>query len=307
MQRKLRLIMLVAIIPMALALIPLTAEAQRGRSGGGGRGRSGSGGGVVVRGYVGGYYGSPFWGPYWDPFWIGPYWGWGYPGSRYWDRGYYDDSAQLRLEVKPKEAQVYVDGYYAGVVDDFDGVFQRLHVRPGDHELVLYLKGYRAVKQNLHLGQGQDSRIKTELVPLAAGEANEPAPQPVARALEPETTPGRTAEPRRPGVPQRPYEPMRPAEPRRAAPPPVADEPAAEQGQGFGSLVIRVQPTGADVLIDGERWQGPEASERLVIQVSEGTHRVEVRKEGYVPFSTSVRVRGGETAPINVSLPPRGE
>jgi hypothetical protein len=310
MQRKLRLVMVVAIIPMALALIPLTAEAQRGRGGGGGHVRSG--GGVVVRGYVGGYgggyaggyFGSPFWGPYWDPFWVGPYWG--YPYYRYWDRGYYDDSAEMRLEVKPKEAQVYVDGYYAGVVDDFDGVFQRLHVRPGDHELVLYLKGYHAVTQSLHLGVGQDSRIKCALVPLAAGEANEPPPQPAARTVEP-ATPDHPAEPRRPGAPQRPYEPMRPAEPRRPAPPPSANEPAAEQGQGFGSLVIRVQPAGADVLIDGERWQGPEGSERLVIQVSEGSHRVEVRKEGYVPFSTTVRVRGGETAPVNVSLPPRGE
>jgi hypothetical protein len=26
----------------------------------------------------------------------------------------------------PKEAAVYVDGFYAGVVDDFDGVFQSL-------------------------------------------------------------------------------------------------------------------------------------------------------------------------------------
>ena len=27
----------------------------------------------------------------------------------------------LRLRVEPKDAQVFVDGYYAGVVDEFDG------------------------------------------------------------------------------------------------------------------------------------------------------------------------------------------
>ena len=32
----------------------------------------------------------------------------------------------VRLEVTPKEAEVYVDGYYAGIVDDFNGTFQRL-------------------------------------------------------------------------------------------------------------------------------------------------------------------------------------
>ena len=71
--------------------------------------------------------------------------------------------------------------------------------------------------------------------------------------------------------------------------------------------MIRVQPSGSEVLIDGERWQGPEGFERLVVQVSAGTHRVDVRKEGFVPFSTTIQVRPGETVPLNVSLPPRGE
>ena len=51
--------------------------------------------------------------------------------------------ASVRLDVKPKEAEVYVDGYYAGVVDDFDGTFQRLRVEPGEHEIELWLDGYR--------------------------------------------------------------------------------------------------------------------------------------------------------------------
>src|SRR6185312_3885852 len=36
----------------------------------------------------------------------------------------------VRIEVSPNDAEVYVDGYYAGIVDDFDGVFQRLRVTP---------------------------------------------------------------------------------------------------------------------------------------------------------------------------------
>ena len=83
----------------------------------------------------------------------------------------------------------------------------------------------------------------------------------------------------------------------REAPPAAA--------QGFGSIAIRVQPLGADVLIDGERWQGPEGSAPLVVQVSEGSHRVEVRKDGYVGYSTDVEVRQGETSRLNVSLPVR--
>jgi len=308
MRRKLQLITLVAVIPMALALFPVTAEAQHGHGGGGGHGTVVVHGGYYggYRGYYGGSYGAPYWGlgwgwgGYWNPYWYGGYWGapyYGYPG-------YYDNSAELRLEVKPKQAQVYVDGYYAGVVDDFDGTWQRLHVRPGNHELTLYLKGYHSVKQTLHLGARQDSRIKYQMLPLAAGEADDPVPQPLPQAAEqePQGYPqGYPDEPRRPGPPAQPGESRRPASP---MPP---NEPVAQQGQGFGSLVIRVQPAGADVLVDGERWQGPEGSERLVIQVSEGSHRIEVRKEGYAPFSTTIQVRRGETAPVNVSLPPRGE
>ncbi len=51
-------------------------------------------------------------------------------------------TAAVRLEVKPREAEVYVDGYRAGVVDDFDGIFQRLRLRPGEHDLTIYLAGY---------------------------------------------------------------------------------------------------------------------------------------------------------------------
>ena len=38
------------------------------------------------------------------------------------------------------------------------------------------------------------------------------------------------------------------------------------------------------------------------VQVSEGTHHVEVRRAGYQSFSSDVQVRRGETVPLNVSL-----
>jgi PEGA domain len=78
------------------------------------------------------------------------------------------------------------------------------------------------------------------------------------------------------------------------------------QASTFGTLVIRVQPTGADILIDGDRWSGPEGDDRLLVQVSEGMHHIEVRKTGYLPFTADVPIRRGETTPLNVSLPPEG-
>jgi hypothetical protein len=43
-------------------------------------------------------------------------------------------------------------------------------------------------------------------------------------------------------------------------------------------------------------------AERLVVQLSAGTHRVEIRREGYDPFATAVEIRRGETTVLNVSL-----
>ena len=301
MRRKLQLMMLVAVIPMALALIPASAEAQRGGHPAGGApppaghpggGHTGGGTVVVGGGYYGPYWGMGWgggWGPYWGGYWYGgPYWGYPYP---YWGPGYDYNAAELRLEVKPKQAQVYLDGYYVGIVDDFDGTFERLRFKPGDHELVIYLEGYQTVRQNVRVGQRQEAKIKFEMTPLAAGQTAEPPPQPKAPPPDQAFAGGQE------GVP-----PGRPA-PQRAPP----QGAMSMEAQGFGSLVIRVQPSGSDVFVDGDRWQGPEGSERLIIQVPAGSHKIEVRKEGSVPFSTTIQVRSGETVPLNVSLPVKGE
>jgi hypothetical protein len=82
----------------------------------------------------------------------------------------------------------------------------------------------------------------------------------------------------------------------------VSVEAQADVPSNFGQLAIRVQPAGAQILIDEEPWQTPATSDRLVVFLKPGTHRVEVRKEGFDPFVTSVDVKKGETAVLNVSL-----
>jgi hypothetical protein len=187
---------------------------------------------------------------------------------------------------------VYVDGYLAGTVDDFDGVFQRLHVTPGEHEIALHLQGYRTIRQRLYLSPYGSRKISLTMEPLGAGEAMEPPPTPAVSPAESD----RTTRQERPPSRRRPTEP-RETPPRDVPAPPLAGEPARG-----GSLVLRVQPGDADVLIDGEPSRGPAGDERLVVQVSEGRHRVDVKKDGYVTFSTEVDVKAGDSLPINVSL-----
>ncbi|MQA30218.1 MAG: PEGA domain-containing protein [Luteitalea sp.] len=87
--------------------------------------------------------------------------------------------SDLRIVVKPKDAAVYVDGYFAGKVEEFDGAFQRLHVEPGQHEITIYLEGYRSMKQRLYLSPRGSRKIEGALERLAPGEAVEPPPAPV--------------------------------------------------------------------------------------------------------------------------------
>jgi hypothetical protein len=85
---------------------------------------------------------------------MGGYGGYGYAGYGYGYSGYgyaftpypfdgFDDAGSLRLQVEPRNAEVYVDGYYAGVVDDFDGRFQHLDLIPGLHHVEIVSPGYQ--------------------------------------------------------------------------------------------------------------------------------------------------------------------
>jgi PEGA domain len=236
--------------------------------------------------FVGGYFYDPFFGPY--PWWSPGQYPYGYAPV-------YDESAALRLEVKPKQAAVYVDGFYAGIVDDFDGVFQRLRVSPGSHELTLYLEGYRTVHRPLSLAPRSTLDVRDRMERLAAGETSEkPSPAPAV----PPPPPGSYVPPRPPT--RGPFAPP-PGEPPAA---PVAPPAAAPGGAGdVGTIVVHVQPGGADVVIDGESWTSSDDA-RLVVQVSAGRHHVEIRKAGYRALTIEVEIRPGATTPLNVSLSP---
>jgi hypothetical protein len=180
-------------------------------------------------------------------------------------------SASLRLDVTPKEAEVYIDGHLAGTVDDFDGSLQRLHVPPGAHEVTLYRDGFKTVHQSLQLSSGSTLKVSYRMEPLAPGEVAE------ARPIPPPPPPSDEQAP-----------------PRRLPPP--------RSAAGFGTLAIRVQPADAIVLIDGERWQASSGQDRLVVDVAQGPHLIEIRKEGFDAYSTEITTSQGETVPINVSL-----
>jgi hypothetical protein len=135
--------------------------------------------------YYGGRY-SSYWNPYgygyglgyfaYDPFLFGGYGG-GYGGGGYgggygYDQGGYGSSSgyrgvgSIRLKVKPTDAQVYVDGYYVGVIDSFDGAFQRLGIEEGPHKVEVRAEGYEPVQFDVMITPGETVTYKGELKPI---------------------------------------------------------------------------------------------------------------------------------------------
>ena len=54
-------------------------------------------------------------------------------------------------------------------MDDYDGVFERLHVSPGEHDVVIYHDGYRSLQEKLYLRPNATQKISGKMAPLAAG------------------------------------------------------------------------------------------------------------------------------------------
>jgi len=111
---------------------------------------------------------------FYDPFWGPPWYAYGYGYSPYVVR----PEADVRTHVTPKDAEVYVDGYYAGRADDFDGVFKRLHVVPGGHAITLHLDGYRTTTQEVYVRPDSTFKLNAAMAPLGAGETSAPVPAP---------------------------------------------------------------------------------------------------------------------------------
>jgi hypothetical protein len=61
----------------------------------------------------------------------------------------------VRIVDAPPDAQVFVDGYYAGVVDDYDGVFQHLNLEPGSHRIDIQLPGYAPIGFDVFVQPGE--------------------------------------------------------------------------------------------------------------------------------------------------------
>jgi hypothetical protein len=101
---------------------------------------------------------------YYDPYrWSPGYYGY---GSGYYPRygsTFVFDIGELRLQVFPRHAQVFVDGYYAGTVDDYDGTFQALKLEAGAYQIRLSAPGFEDLMFDVRITPGQKINYRGDL------------------------------------------------------------------------------------------------------------------------------------------------
>lgn len=75
-----------------------------------------------------------------------------------------DATGELKIAATPSRAAVFVDGQYAGHVDEFDGVGKAMLLTPGQHHLRIALPGYLPFDTMVDLRPQQKLKIQTDLV-----------------------------------------------------------------------------------------------------------------------------------------------
>ena len=105
-------------------------------------------------GWMPAFYGHPYGGGY----------GGGYRGGYgYQGRGY--DVGSLKIKVQPRDAEVYVDGYFAGHVDDFDGFWQSLKLDGGGYRIEIRKPGFETLQFDVHVQPDRTITYRGEMRP----------------------------------------------------------------------------------------------------------------------------------------------
>ena len=128
-----------------------------------------------VYGYGGGYRHTRIvtvypWRPYYyrPHFSIGVYYGaggvydYGYTPSYYYDPIPGRTYGGVRITEAPRDAQVFADGYYVGIVDDFDGAFQHVNLEAGQHRIEVRAAGIPPISFDVYVQPGRTITLRAD-------------------------------------------------------------------------------------------------------------------------------------------------
>jgi hypothetical protein len=83
-------------------------------------------------------------------------------------------TAEIKLEVEPFRAAVFVDGLLLGHVAEFQGAGKGLLVAPGERRITISLPGYRTFETVINLAPNQKFKLATNLIWDGVAENTQP-------------------------------------------------------------------------------------------------------------------------------------
>lgn len=88
-------------------------------------------------------------GGFWGPGYYGSYWG----PSGYWGPGYYayPNTGEVKLDTKVKDAQVFINGAYAGTTQED----KKMHLRPGTYNIEIRESGHTQYSEKVYVASGK--------------------------------------------------------------------------------------------------------------------------------------------------------
>ncbi|HEX5473411.1 MAG TPA: hypothetical protein VFX12_02015 [Vicinamibacterales bacterium] len=102
----------------------------------------------------------------------GPAYGYGYDPYAYAaPDGYFNPIpghfyGGVRIKDAPRDAQVFADGYYVGIVDDFDGIFQHMNLEAGPHHIEIQAAGYAPIAFDVDVPAGETITYHAEMAAM---------------------------------------------------------------------------------------------------------------------------------------------
>jgi hypothetical protein len=82
-------------------------------------------------------------------------------------------SSEVRLDIQPSRAAVFLDDYYVGTVGEYYGVEHAMLVAPGKHHFKIALAGFKTFEADVTLFPRQKFALRTD---LAGGSINDADP-----------------------------------------------------------------------------------------------------------------------------------
>jgi hypothetical protein len=79
------------------------------------------------------------------------------------DQTYPKVTAQLKMDIQPDRAAVFVDDRFLGHAGELGGAFHSMLLSPGTHRIKVELPGYQSFETDVTLVAGQKSEVKTSL------------------------------------------------------------------------------------------------------------------------------------------------